>query len=185
MLKFNEFNNSLTEKVLSIGINPEHEKFRELHRQEMHDMLHRAYKEIGGYSGNESGSAEESRNIHKDISDSLIKATKRDGKVTSVTLYKDQHGRKSIATATDNSPQGKADWIMGRKEDISQKRSWGEVSGKPEHMLRKLGAPVIPNKAASRLIGKEVELHPNGEYYTRKIGQKSVTKVAMGFPKEN
>lgn len=40
----------LSEKVLSIGINPAHEVHREKHRQEIHDMIHKAYSDpkIGG-----------------------------------------------------------------------------------------------------------------------------------------
>jgi hypothetical protein len=184
MNNYKDFATFLQERVLSIGLKPEHEKFREAHRQEIHHMLHHAYKDIGGYAGHKSGSPEESHAIHKDIDSSIIKATKRDGKITSVNLYRHQHGRKSIASATDSTPQGKADWTKTKKEDIKDKRSWGEVSGKPEHIMKKLGAPVIPNKHVAKLTGKEITPDPNGEHYTRKIGGHAHRKVALGFPKE-
>lgn len=184
MIKFTQFVNTLDEKVLSIGLNPAHEKHREVHRQEIHDMIHKSYKDIGGYSGHASGSPEESHAIHKDISTSMIKATKRGDKITAVNLYRPQHGRKSIASATDTSHEGKVDWKKNKEEDIKQKRSWGEVSGKPEHILKKMGAPVVPNKDVARLTGKDVTPDPNGEHYTRKIGGQLHRKIALGFPKE-
>ena len=49
MLAFTQF--VLTEKVLSIGLNPNHEKYREHHRGEMHDMIRKSYSKIGGYGG--------------------------------------------------------------------------------------------------------------------------------------
>lgn len=46
MLSFKSF---ITEKVLSIGLNPEHEKFRTNHRDQIHSIIHKSYKDIGGY----------------------------------------------------------------------------------------------------------------------------------------
>jgi len=185
MLKLNEFIETLHEKVLSIGIKPEHEKYREHYRQQMHDIIHKSYEPIGGYGGHKSGSDEESKAIHHDISKSMIKATKRGDHITSVNIYKDQYGRKSIASATDGSEQGKADYKKNKQEDFGHKRSWGEVSGKPEHIARKLGAPIIPNTKVAKLTGKKVELDPNGEHYTRQIGGHAHRKVAVDYPKED
>jgi hypothetical protein len=179
------FNSFLNEHVLSIGLNDKHEKHREAHRKEFHDMIHHAYKDIGGYAGHKSGSDEESHAIHHDITHSVIKATKRDGKITAVNLYKRQHGRKSIAAATDGTPQGKKDFVKTKIEDHEHKRSWAEVSGKVEHISKKIGVPVIPAKKAGKLIGKEIKHHPDGEHYTRKIGGHEHTKVAMGHPEED
>ena len=90
MLSFKEYleEEYLEERVLSIGINKDHEHHREKHRGEMHDMLHKAYKPLGGYSGKKSGSKQESEAIHHDISHSAIKAVKRGGKLSAVALYK-------------------------------------------------------------------------------------------------
>lgn len=188
MQKFRTFLNEslILEKVLSIGINDAHEPFREKHRHEIHQMIQKAYShpDIGGYGGAESGSKEESDAIHHDITHSVIKATKRGDKITAVNLYKKQHGRKSIASATDNSEQGKKDWIKTKMEDHEQKRAWGEVSGKAEHLQRKLGVPVIPSNKVGDLLGKEITRHVGGEHYSRKIGGEEHTKVAMGHPKK-
>ena len=181
------FKQFIVERILSIGLNDKDEKHREIHRNEFHDMIHKAYSapDIGGYGGLKSGSKEESDSIHHDISHSVIKATKRDGKITAVNLYKKQHGRKSIASATDGSEQGKKDFRKTKIEDHEQKRAWGEVSGAPEHISRKIGMPVIPSNKVGKLLGKEIHPDENGEHYSRKIGGEMHRKVAMGHVKED
>jgi hypothetical protein len=181
MLSFTSF---LNERVISPGFNPAHEKFREQHRQEIHDLIHKAYASEDGYGGHESGSPEESKAIHQDISDSNIKAVKRDGKITAVNLYKDKHGRKSIASATNGTEQGKNDWKKIKSEDNTQKRAWGEVSHKVLHMQNKMGVPKIPSSRAKELLGKDVTPTPGDEHeYSRKIGNKIHQKTMMGHPK--
>jgi len=178
------FKQFLTERVVSIGINPEHEKFREQHRDEIHDMIHKAYKPLGGYAGHDSGSSEESKAIHADIDSSVIKATRRDGRLTAVNLYKKQHGRKSIASATDGSEQGKKDFVKTKIEDHEQKRAWGEVSGKVAHIHAKIGTPDIPASRAKELLGKEVTPHGDDVYYDRPIGGHVHTKKMVGHPQK-
>lgn len=173
----------LEEKVLSIGLNPKHEPLREKHRQEFHDMLRKSYETIGGYSGLASGSKEESDSIHNDITHSLIKATRRDDKITSLRLYKKSHGRKGIAIGTNGTPQGIRDFRKGATEDHTQKRSWSEVSGAPEAISRRMGVPVVDSSHAKRLTGKDVTVIDN-ERYSRKIGGHDKVKVIMGHPKD-
>lgn len=186
MKTFNEVSELLYEKVLSIGINPDHEKFREKHRQEIHDILRNSYSKVeGGYSGLGTGTDEESQAIHKDISDSVIKATRRDGRITSVSLYKKKFGRKSIASGTDGTPQGKEDFMKNKLEDYEQRRAWAEVSGAPEHIFKKIGYPTVPSSEAPRLLGKEVEPEEGGLYYKRRIGHEKHRKVIMGYPKDD
>lgn len=180
MLNFKQF---INEHVLSIGLKDAHEKYREQHRDEIHDMIHHAYKPIGGYGGHESGSREESKSIHDDISSSVIKATKRDGKITSVNLYKKKHGLKSIAAATDGTTQGKKDFVKNKTEDHKQKRAWAEVSGKVAHIMSKIGAPEIPASRAKELMGKDVKPHEDGIHYDRNIGGHMHTKKIVGYPK--
>jgi len=176
----------LSERILSIGLNNKHDSDREKHRQEIHDILHKSYShpDIGGYGGAKSGSKEESDAIHHDITHSVIKATKRDGKITAVNLYRKQHGRKSIASGTNGTDQGKKDWAKTKIEDHEQKRAWGEVSGKAEHHQRKIGVPVIPSNKVGALLGKDIKIHDD-EHYSRKIGGQDHTKVAMGHPKKS
>ena len=180
MLSFKTY---LEEKVLSIGLNPKHEPLREKHRQEFHDMLRKSYEPIGGYSGLTPGSKEESDSIHHDITHSLIKATRRDGKISSLRLYKKSHGRKGIAVATDGSRQGITDFKKTSIEDHTHKRAWAEVSGAPEAISRKLGVPVVDSSHAARLTGKDVKVIDK-EKYSRKIGNHDHVKVIMGHPKD-
>ena len=42
MISFKDF--MLMERVLSPGLNPSHEKYREQHRNEIHDILRNSYK---------------------------------------------------------------------------------------------------------------------------------------------
>jgi len=182
MIRFASF---ITERVLSIGLNPEHDKFRDTHRDQIHDIIHRSYKDVGGYGGHESGSKEESQAIHHDINHSVIKAVKRDGKVTAVNLYKKQHGLKSIASGTNGTEQGKTDWKKTKLEDHERKRAWGEVSGAVEKLQHKMGVPKVKSSEAEKLIGKKITPVSGDEYkYKRKIGGHEHEKTVMGHPKQ-
>jgi len=190
VLTFKEY---LAEHVLSIGLNPDHEKFREKYRDQMHDMIKHSYAYAGGYGDLGSGSKEESDAIHADISNSVIKATRRGDKISSVNLYRKHHGLKSIASATigknpDVTPEEKTgavkDYMKNKDEDNKQKRSWGEVSSKALAIATKLNIPKISNKHAEELTGKEIlSKDADGVSYKRHIGKNIHTKVAVGHPK--
>lgn len=180
------FSQYLEERVISIGLNPKQEVHRERYRQQMHDILRRSYAGVeGGYGGLGSGTEAESKSIHDDINNSIIKATRRNGKITSVNLYKKRYGRKSIALGHDGSDQGKNDIRKTMMTDKSQKRSWSEVSGAVENLRRKMGYPIIPSSRAKELTGKE-DIRPiDKERYVRKIGGSEHEKVIMGYPKKD
>jgi hypothetical protein len=186
MLDFKNFL-QLDEAILSPGIKPEHEKFREQYRGQIHDMIKKSYSHpsIGGYGGLKSGSEEESKAIHSDISSSLIKMTRRGEKITSVNLYKKQFGRKSIAAATDGTPQGKADFMKNKLEDHEMKRAWGEVSGAPEAISMKMGLPVISVEKMKKLTGKTLKPVGDTGHYERTIGGQPHVKIGVGHPKES
>lgn len=173
----------LTEKVLSIGLNPAHEIFRTQHRDEMHDMLRNSYIRVGGYGKLGSGTEEESKAIYADIDSSIIKAIKRNGKISAINLYKQKFGRKSIATANDGSMQAKQDAKKIKIEDRDLQRAWGEVSDVPEIMAKNMKIPVVPASRASELLNKQVELDPDNEHYYREIGGKKTRKIIVGYPK--
>ena len=177
------FKTFITEKVLSIGFNPKHEQHRERYRQQFHDMLRHSYSKIGGYGGLGSGSDEESHAIHHDITHASIKATRRGENITSLVMYKKQHGRKSIAVGTNGSEQGKRDFLKTAREDNTHKRSWAEKSGAPEAIAKKIGIPAVPASQAEKLTGKKVEPHDDGVHYTRNIGGHPHTKAIYGHPK--
>lgn len=185
MLSFKEY---LEERFVSVGFRGDQESNREKHRKEIHDILSKSYShpEIGGYGGHKTGSKEESEAIHDDISKSKIKAVKRDGKITAVKLYKDQHGRKSIATGTNGEDRGKKDYAHIMKDDHKKERAWAEASGPAERGYHKFGYPKIPASRAKELTGKDVKLDPKDEHkYSRKIGGHEHTKTIYGFPKKS
>lgn len=179
MISFQKF---LNEHVLSIGLNPKHEHFREKHRSEFHNILQKSYEPVGGYGGLGSGSKEESESIHHDLTHHIIKATKRGDKITALSIYKNQHGRKSIAIGTDGSEQGKKDFRKTSEEDHHQKRAWSEVSDKPLAIKRKMGYPEISSQHAERLTGKKVTI-TGPTTYKRSIGNLEKEKVIVGHPK--
>lgn len=185
MLSFKEY---LQERVLSPGFNKEHDALKEKHRQEIHDILHKSYSHpsIGGYGGLTSGSKEESDAIHHDISNNKMKMVRRNNKVVAVNLYKDQHGRKSIAAGTDGTPEGKKGMLSIMHDDKKKERSWSEVSGAPEHIMTKMGFPKVPNSRAKELTGKhDIEPTKDDDHkYTRKIGNDRHEKTIMGYPKK-
>lgn len=111
----------------------------------------------------------------------LWKIVVRNGSVTAVNIYRDMHGRKSIASGTDGTVQGKKDFMMLKDADIKYKRAWAEVSGAPERILSKLGAKPIPAKFAPLLTGKEIlEYNNDGYHYTRLIAGDPHEKVIYG-----
>jgi len=141
------------------------------------DLLQLAYKDIGGFKSA----------VSKDhlIDDSgLWKLVKKDNKIVGVSIYKDAHGRKTIAVASDQTPEGKKAVITVNAEDLRMNRAWCEVSGKVETMFTKLGAKMIPSKYAHVLTKKEIlEYDEDGFHYTRLLAGEPKKKVIVGFPK--
>jgi hypothetical protein len=181
------FKQYLEERVLSIGLNPKHEKHRKEYEDQMHDVLKKSYETLdGGYGGHGAGTKEESDAIRSDIRnpDHIIKAVRRGSNITSVTIYKKRHGRKSIAIGTNKTEQGKKDVIKTMKDDNKMKRSWSEVSGAPEAIKRKIGFPVVSSNRASELTGKDDVRVIDKERYARKIGKDEHEKVILGYPKK-
>ena len=180
------FRQYLREHVLSIGLNPKHDKYRNSHENEMHVILRKSYAKVdGGYGGRGVGTKDESDDIRSDIRNPnhIIKAVRRGSKISSVTIYKKQHGRKSIAIGTDGTDQGKHDAKQTMRDDNKMKRSWAEVSGAPEAIKRKMGFPVVPSSRAKELTGKPDVRVKDKERYVRRIGTSDHEKVILGHPK--
>lgn len=139
-------------------------------------VLQQAYSKLRGGFGTAS-SLEEL--IEKS---GLWKVVVRDGKVSAVNIYKDQHGRKSIASGTDGTPQGKKDFMMIKNEDVKFNRAWVEVSDAPEKILARMGAKPIPSKFAGPLTGKEIlDYNSDGYHYTRLIAGEPHEKIIYGI----
>lgn len=182
------FEEYIEERVLSIGLNPKHEKFRTSHEREIHDAIQKSYSTVhGGYGGHGSGSKKESEAILADIrnKDHIIKATRRDGKVDSAVIYKRSHGRKIIALGSTGTTQGKKDLSKTVDDDKRPERNaWGELSDRAENYYRKKGYKVQPSSKAKKLTGKDDVEVQDDERYTRKIGGERHSKVIMGNPKD-
>lgn len=144
--------------------------------QQVWDVLQKSYSSLPGGFGTASSLDEL---IEKS---GLWKIVVRNGEVTAVNIYKDQFGRKSIASGTNGSVQGKKDFMMLKDADVKYKRAWAEVSGAPERILGKLGAKPIPAKFAAVLTGKEIlDYNDDGIHYTRLIAGDPHEKVIYGF----
>jgi len=141
---------------------------------EIWEILQKSYAPIGGFL---TASSKEDL-IRKSW---MAKCVKKDNKLVAVRLYKDQYGRKGIAGGTDGSSIGKQWFMKMIQEDIKFSRSWTEVSGAMEHILRKNGAEPIPNYMAKELTGKDIlEFNPDGYHYTRMIAGEPHEKIIFG-----
>lgn len=149
---------------------------KEKYVDQVWDMLQKAYAPIGGFK---SASSKEEL-----ISDSnLWKLVRRGGKIVTVMIYKDKHGRKSIACATDGTDQGKADLMKTKDDDSRLRRAWAEVSGAVERIMIKTKATPVPNKYAAKLTGKEILGYDvDGVHYTRLIAGEPHVKAIYGYP---
>lgn len=127
MKSFKEY---LSEKY--VNLLPQHEDEKRKRAPEVFDMIHKAYESQGGIHGDGFRSHED---MVKNIP--FWKLHYHGGKLKSVSMYKDTHGRKRCAVATDATPGGLKSAISGMKDDVSQKRSYGEVSGKALSVMKK------------------------------------------------
>lgn len=147
---------------------------KEKYGKEVWDILQKSYASIGGFHS--------ANNIEELIRDSYLwKMNRKNGKIVAVRIYKDKHGRKSIAAGTDGSEEGKKALFMTMRDDVKLGRSWGEVSGKMEGILiKKFNAQPVPNKYAEKILGKKImKLNPDGYHYTRLIGGHPHEKVIL------
>lgn len=160
----------ITEKVVNLVDRQQKSKYA----GQVWELLQQAYSSIGGF-----GSASD---VDQLIDDSgMWKLVTRDGKITAVNIYKDKHGRKTIAIATDGTPQGKSDYRMLNSEDVRTGRAWAEVSGAPEHIMAKAGAKPVPSKYAQFLTKKDIlSYNQDGYHYTRMIAGHPHEKAIYG-----
>lgn len=162
----------LSERVVNAFDNDKKKQYSD----QVWNILQQSYAKLPGGFGTASS-------VEELIAKSgLWKIIVRNGKVSAVNVYKDQHGRKSIASGTDGSPQGKMDYKMIKNADVKLGRAWAEVSGAPAAMLEKMGAKPIPSKFAEMLTGKKImNYDPDGVHYTRLINGEPHEKVMYGI----
>lgn len=137
-------------------------------------LLQKSYKKAGGFH-----SADDIPDLISKTN--MWKLVVRNGVVTAANLYRDLHGRKSIAAGTDGTQQGKRDYMMVKDADIKYRRAWSEVSGAPEHLAAKSGMRPLPAKFAAMLTGKDIiEINADGCHYTRLISGHPHEKIIYG-----
>jgi len=185
MMRFKEF---LVERILNLHT-PEDKM---PYAQQVWDMLHRSYKNVGGFKSASS--------IEELVNDpGYWKVVRRpNGRITAVNIYKKSPKTKTfkvIASATETdfdtvkqrhkaTSQGLSDYDMIKKGDVKMKRAWAEVSGPVESLMQRSGAQPVPNEYAETLTGKKViELSDDGYHYTRLINGEPYEKIIYGFIK--
>lgn len=193
MLSFKDF--FLQERFQNLL--PQHEDEKHKHAEHVFNMVHDAYKPVGGIHGSGFNSHHEMVKkipmwkLHKDS----------EGKVRAAALYKDKEGRKRVAIASDGSKEGKKGLANIITNDIKQGRSYAEISGPSlsfhKHHLGDMRKHALPHHEVKRLMpddeirkvpnpheDPEVQRHPElkKHFYQRKIDGEWHTKIAVGSP---
>ena len=170
---------------------------KQQYAHEVHDMLQKAYEKIGGIQGSGFRSPED---MVKNIP--MWKLHRKGGKIRGVVLYKDTNGRKSVATATDGSEEGKKGVAEIYRDDVVRGRAYGERSASALSFTKKVvGAEhlkkhIIPYEHVQKTLGGDVEIrrppeddpeiqrHPEfkDHFYQRQIGGHWHTKLMFGTP---
>lgn len=118
------------------------------------DMLNDAYTGIGGFQGAESKE-------HLLRKSDFWKLCFKMGRLVAFALYKiTPYGRKLFAGATDQSELGKKWFCKIIEEDSNQvsRHSYAEVSGKLEHLFRRLGVNLVPYEEVKKILfGKHLD----------------------------
>ena len=175
----------LIERILNLHTPEQKAKYAD----QVWDLLQKAYQKAGGFKS--AVNKEELIN-----NPGYWKIAKRGDRITAVNLYRkipQTNTFKIYASGAETeldpdtqeyraTEKGKRDYLNIKKADITQKRSWAEVSGSPEMLAKRLGAQPVPNKYAAYLTGKEIlELSPDGYHYTRLIMGEPHEKIIYGF----
>ncbi len=146
---------------------------KEKYVDQVWDMLQTAYKSMGGIKGSGFNSKED---MIKNIP--FWKINVVDGVVKCVVMYKDKGGRKLVASASDNTPEGLK--YLSDSYDAEMKRSFGEKSKRAlGHAIKVLGGEYAENfmiepKEVSRILKKDIT--PVDEYL-KKGGELSADDV--------
>lgn len=175
----------LTERILNLHTPEARAKYAD----QVWHLLQKSYQKAGGFKS--AVNKEELIN-----NPGYWKIAKRGDRITAVNLYRkipQTNTFKIYASGAETeldpdtqeyraTEKGKRDYLNIKKADITQKRSWAEVSGSPEMLAKRLGAQPVPNKYAAYLTGKEIlELSPDGYHYTRLIMGEPHEKIIYGF----
>lgn len=167
-MKSNEF---LIERVINLHTPAQKQQFVGV----VWDLMQKSYASVPGGFGS-AASPEEL--IAKT---GLWKLVRRGDVITAANLYRDQYGRKTIASGTDGTRQGVKDYKLMKDEDVKFSRSWAEVSGAPEHLMKKAKCVPIPAKFAPLLTRKHIlSYNEDGVHYSRMIAGDVHEKIIYG-----
>lgn len=184
-MEFKEFRQNqqvITERFKNLFFKDTDERLK--YADEVWNLLQQSYKAIGGIKGNGFQSKEKMIEVIP-----FWKLTIRNGKVTTVAMYKDKGGRKRVAIATDGSKQAKADLANSLKDELKTGRAFAEVSGPSLRFIEKqftkqeMAKFFVPFDIA-KLHFPDEELRPIDDFkYQREIGGEWHEKVMIGNPK--
>lgn len=175
----------LIERILNLHTAEQKTKYAD----QVWDLLQKSYLKLGGFKS--AANKEELITVP-----GYWKLVKRGDRITAANLYKkipQTQTFKVYASGTETyldpdeqkyhaTEQGKRDYTSIKKADVTQKRSWAEVSGPAEAFAKRSEGKPIPNKYAGYLTGKEIlDLNSDGYHYTRLIQGKPHEKIIYGF----
>lgn len=170
MLLYNQF---ICERFVNIFDSNNKEQYLD----EVWNLLQIAYKIIGGFQ------SVTSKNELLNTA-GLWKLVRKDNKIIACTLYKDQFGKKCYAVASDSTFDGKKALLKILEEDLKFDRSWYEVSGKLESIMKKHKAYPIPVDIAEKILNKTGKIllskNTDGYHYTRLINGNPHEKIMFG-----
>jgi len=178
-----------------VTLTPSQQDYKQQYKQQVFDMLQKAYADQGGMHGSGFGSPDD---MVAHIP--LWKMVRRNGEIVAVAMYKDTQGRKRVAVATNGTDLGKKGLADIMINDLTQGRSYGEISGKSLAFLKKqidVQPYLIPFETAAKILatrGDSIEKPQQDDpemirnpdladfLYSRKIGADIHTKVMVGTP---
>lgn len=181
------FKTFLAERYVNVFDEPTKEKYADV----VWDILQKSYADQGGLKG---GGFNSKADMIKRIP--FWKLVVRDGKVTSVAMYKDTQGRKRVAIGTDGSESSKIDIRSTVKADVG--RAYVEMSGASFFSLNKHNGTEFVEKhaktvkEAEALLGEKLSPPKKDDpmyekfptlrkfMYSRELGGEMKTKIMLG-----
>lgn len=174
MINFKEY--LLQESIVNLFNKEDKEEYKE----EIFNLLQKAYAKIGGLKGSGFNSPDDMV-----LNIPMWKIIKRNNNITAVFMYKSKPNRKIVAIATDGTTQGKVDLKNILKDEFKLNRSYIEVSGPLLKFIKVIMGPdydniKIPSDTVAKLINNEEIRIINDFEYQRNFKGEWVTKIMLG-----
>jgi hypothetical protein len=151
------------------------------------DLIYNSYKPVGGFKHIDN--KDELRKelvLQSGKPNTYWKLYRKDNTILAVVIYKNtKSGWRSVASGTNQTDVGKKALYKIKSDEVSQKRSFSEVSGKMEHIMLKMGAKKYPFDVAEKILNQTTphqKLIPDedGYHYYRIINGKLQRKLLVG-----